>query len=518
MVLAQEERGRELAQRFLRTAVVVDDKAEMTSEGVVGKVVAPGRRTRAPSPGAGGSIASGSQHTLDARSVIGSFSELGVICGVLGPEQSAMEAMRQADIVVLDWLLKDGDSRYTLELLGDLLGGKDDRNALRLVAIYTGEARLDDIAQKVLHELQRMELDPEENNLPNSIPYRHGRVVLYAKSNVKLATDLMERSVAVETLPSKLLDDFADMTQGLLPGIALTSLAAVREGEHRVLDRFNAKLDPAFLAHRACLPEPEEAEGQMVGHVADELRGLMDEAVADASPADADAAERWLRRHFSENAQVEFGKRTLDLEEMVDLATVGLKSSVLSDNNNDFKSLSSGFAGSDAEDLDERLAWIMSFRTISNLPPPLLWLGTVVTHTTDGQERHLLCMRPRCDCVRLNGETTFLFLPLSAPRKRGQQVVVRLENQFKRLAIGLEPGGWILRRFHPLEGTGSVTATKHEGDDHFLFTDAGGLQYQWLGELKSEYAQRVAQAFAENMSRVPVDESEWLRRMAKMGK
>ena len=513
MGLVRECPGRKLAQRFLRTAVVVDDEAVMTSEGVPGQVVVPDRRTRAPRSGDTGSPVRGSGHSLDARSVIGSFSKLGVICGVVGPEQSAMEAMRQADVVVLDWLLKDGNSCYTLKLLGDLLGGEGDRNALRLVAIYTGEARLREIAQKVLAELKKKGLEPGENDMPNAIPYQHGRVVLYVKSNVNLEAELEDRGVDPEDLPSRLLDDFAHMTEGLLPSIALTSLAAVRENEHKVLDQFRAELDPAFLAHRTCLTEPSEAEGQMVNHVAEELRGLMDNAIADTSPAGAGAVERWLREKLQGRTQIEFGSRKLDLEGTVRLANGSLKKP----KDQDVVGLSSSFAGGDTEGLDERLAWIMSFRTVFNAPPPTLWLGTVVSYASDIEEQFLLCMRPRCDSVRLEDETLFLFLPLTAP-KGGQQIVVRLANHFKRLTINFRPSDWILRRFRPSETTGSVAATRREENGNFVFTDTCELQYEWRGELKADFAQRVAQALAEKMSRVAVDESEWLRRMAKMGK
>lgn len=202
------------------------------------------------------------------------------------------------------------------------------------------------------------------------------------------------------------------------------------------------------------------------------------------------------------------------MEQTVKLANEGLKSSDLRDK--DFKSLSSGFHGSEIEGLDERLAWIMSFRTVFNAPPPTLWLGTVVSWASDIEERYLLCLRPRCDSVRLQAETKFLFLPLNLPQKRGQQIVVRAGNQFKRLAIGWDPEGWILRRFSPSKEAGSVTATKGGDDDRFQFTDSCGLRHVWLGELKAEYAQRIAQAFAADVGRVAVDESEWLRRMARL--
>ena len=82
------------------------------------------------------------------------FSEFGVICGVVGPRDSAMETMRQADIVILDWLLKDGKPQYALKLIRDLLTGEADRNSLRLLTIYTGEAGLEEISATVSKELK----------------------------------------------------------------------------------------------------------------------------------------------------------------------------------------------------------------------------------------------------------------------------------------------------------------------------------------------------------------------------
>ena len=43
------------------------------------------------------------------------------------------------------------------------------------------------------------------------------------------------------------------------------------------------------------------------------------------------------------------------------------------------------------------------------------------------------------------------------------------------------------------------------------------MRFVWQGELKAEFAQRIAQTFTANLSRVAVDESEWLRRMAGKG-
>lgn len=511
-------RSREVARRFLQTAVVVDDEAYMRAERreiVGGSVVTPGRRGRAAEGAGRSAVGRATSHTLNAKSVIDAFARLGVVCGVVGPGQAAMETMRRADIVVLDWQLREGDPNCAIDLLRDLLSGEVDRNSLRLVAIYTGEGRLEDICEAVFARLGMLQLDPVKGPGKGTISYRHGRVVVYAKSDVNLAKQLKERSIAEEYLPERLVEDFAAMTEGLLPRIALTSLTAVREGSHMVLDQFSAELDPAFLAHRACLPDTDDAEQHIVNHVAEELRGLMDNAVAAESPAGGDAVEGWMRLKRGTAERFDFGGKVLDLEQAVTLAREGLRASVLG--NNAFRGLSGGFAGGEVVDLDERLAWIMGFRTVFSAPPPRLWLGSVITGMIDGEQRHLMCMRPRCDCVRLGGKTSFFFLPLVEPGKLKEQLVVKLGTEFRRLGIDLDPTGWVRLQFEPSGGGGTVTAAREEPSGSFVFADVSNRRYTWQGELRAEFAQRVAQALTMTLSRVAVDESEWLRRIAGKG-
>ncbi len=512
-------RSRNLAQRFLQTAVVVDDEAYMAlnDDGPKAEVVTPGRHTRTSRQNEQNPAGRGASHALDAGSLIDSFSELGIICGAIGPTNAAKETMRQADIVILDWCLQDDEPDRALILLRDLLTAETDRNSLRLVAIYTGEQGLENIGTDICAELKRLELEPEGNETKTEIRYRHGRVVLYAKSDVSLASPLKDRSIAEDNLPGRLVEDFALMTKGLLPGIALTSLAAVREGAHRVLNQFSAELDPAFLAHMACLSSPEEAERQIVAHVAEELRGLADEAVAAASPAGKQAAEFWIRNDGRDSFEI--GDKQLDMAQTIKLVTEGLETIEAFSNNfkkKAFEFLSASFAQPGAIDLDERLAWIMSFRTVYKAPAPTLWLGSVVTMLEDGNERHLICMRPRCDSVRLKGETSFIFLPLIEPQKKWRtQLVIRLGNEFRRMSVELESASLIVQSFNPSEERQEVVGIKRESDGEFEFTDTCGERYAWRGELRAEYAQRIAQNFAEKLSRVPVDESEWLREMTK---
>ena len=507
--------SRRIAKRFLQTAVVVDDQAIMSSsrrERPPDEVKVPDRHARGVASEERAPARRWSEHNLDARPLVDGFARAGVICGVVSPGESTMEVVRQADIVVLDWRLKEDDPDYCLDLLAELVT-KADRHSLRLVSFYTGEPDLEAISEKVYERLQGAGLEPEREGDSLGMSYRHGRVVLYAKPDVWLVGGAAGLRVSEENLAERLVDDFAEMTKGLLPNIALTSLAAVRECAHKVLDRFSAELDPAFMAHRASLTDPEDAERQIVSQVAEEFRGLMDDAVSAVAPAGNQAVEGWLRRSNGQQ-QFQFGGRSLNMEQTVSLAIGGLKSSALGEGT--FRSLTAGFAGREVGGLDERLAWIMSSRTVFDAPAPSLWLGSVVTEELGCGKRDLICLRPRCDCVRLEcGKgTSFFFLPLINPIKRTEQVVIEVDKQYVRRSVGVDPGGWIVREFKPSADRRSIVAAREGPNGEFVFVDTSGTRFTWRGELRSEFAQRIAQAFANTMGRIAVDESEWLRRSA----
>ena len=121
-------------------------------------------------------------------------------------------------------------------------------------------------------------------------------IVIYVKPGTTVEAGLQTRSVRESDLAERLIGDLTGMVEGLMPSIALTGLTAVRENAHKVLRRFETKLDPAFLTHRACLPSPADSEQHMVAQLASELHGIMDEAVAKESPATIDVIGWWLSK------------------------------------------------------------------------------------------------------------------------------------------------------------------------------------------------------------------------------
>ena len=104
-------------------------------------------------------------------------------------------------------------------------------------------------------------------------------MVVFGKEGTRVPpddADLVERIVSIPELPSRLILEFAHMMTGLLPSVAIAGLSEVRAQSHKILTVFSRSLDPAFLGHRVLLPNPAEAEDQLVGMFAAELLSILE--------------------------------------------------------------------------------------------------------------------------------------------------------------------------------------------------------------------------------------------------
>ena len=515
----------EIAKRFLQTAVIVDDEAHFVVDPSANRrLVKPDRHRVDGNTEKKEGVDLPSRNSLDARVLVDSFAEHGLICGVIAPRSDdttinikVLLVAKKADIVVLDWQFNRDNGRKSLSMLREILN-VDDYGRLRLIAIYTGEQDISEIGQTIAHELEKSNWKFQSEEPYVVLCYQHCRIVIYAKSDISLTSGLKDRSVPEEQIPEKLIRDFTSMTLGLLPNIALTSLTAIRENVHRVLDKFHAELDPAFLAHRACLPDPEESQQHMVEQLASELHTVMDDAAARESPAGMTAVNEWLEAEAGLNKEFVFKENKVSLDEAVDLQKEGWdRKKPCALKKNDFCILASVFSKNcDPENkLDHKLAWMFSFRTVFDDPRLILHLGTVLREQNETSDANFfLCMRPRCDSVRLKGKKNFfLLLPLIKPEKKIIQLVLRTcKNTFQRFSVGTKASHWQLVEFNP-ENDGAPIIAKRDDKGCFIFTSKDKRRFEWLGELKPEFAQRIAHRCATGQSRIAVNNSEWLRRL-----
>jgi len=93
------------------------------------------------------------------------------------------------------------------------------------------------------------------------------------------------------------------------------------------------------------------------------------------------------------------------------------------------------------------------------------------------------------------------------------EIVVNDRGEYVRLAVSLRAHEMELIRMKPNSDSKAVVAAKDE--DAWMFNTSGDVTdaVRWVADLKTEFAHRVANMFAAEVSRVGLTESEWLRRM-----
>ena len=135
----------------------------------------------------------------------------------------------------------------------------------------------------------------------------------------------------------------------------------------------------------------------------------------------------------------------------------------------------------------------------------ILSLGTILKKDND----FLLCIQPRCDSVRLKKDSKFIFIQLLDPDNRFD-LVLPIQGDFKKLRISYNTDNYTILSFQP-ENEIVISKIKN---GKLIFTDSGQVEYEFVANLKFQFAQRISNKFANEMSRVGLNESEWLRRNA----
>lgn len=473
---------------------------------------------------------------LDARTLIRLFAKVGLVCAVIQPEKDddlidgASDVARRADVVVLDWLIHGDHGNRTRSLIKRILEDDASQNGrLRLFAIYTGSPNLRSIIATVREHLESVSnFQIDSDGL--AIIGQNLRITALAKSGTSLPKEdaaLQERIVDITELPERLYREFSEMTSGLASNVALKSLAVLRENTHAILGHVRADLDAAFLAHRLLLPEPDDANEHAVDLVAGELTALL-HAFEVGGISNAEAVEAWIRRRndYKFTFAPEALDRDLSTDVVVDLVTKGLakwKGHGLSKPEAKrlmeefFKGATELFVSppETARQVDCRfaIATSLSRRYRDGQPEPRMTLGTIIKNDSD--ETYCICIQPRCDCVRVEKKgRDFVFIQaVEISNEASFDLVIDDYGSHRRLKIRDKPQKVRMLRFQP---TGDVVRSVKTQQGWHTFTTCNDqpTTYRWFGQLKDAHAQRISNAFAARLSRVGLDESEWLRRWA----
>lgn len=541
-----DRRLRRIVDEFLQTVVVVDDRGLPRDSPPPTELAEPDELVGgAPAPGGPGITrlkeptgTNADSHDLDARELIDAFASAGMVCSILDPDEAVgvrlTKTAARADLLVIDWWMNGTRGERACELIRDVLKADEDtaNRRLRVVAIYTGQEDLVGVANQVEGVLDAAYSDATMRRVPKGLDMTKGpvRIVVLAKEMVKLPDPSVRGNrVKVEKLPDRLANEFAQLTRGIVSSVGLQALAAVRQDTHRILEKLGPDLDRGYLGHRIALRQPSDAESHVIDMVTGEIRAVLSASQV-GKAANTDAIRAWLRATFGSGA-THGALFSLDNPvtetQVVKMLRDGLgrDEALAAQHKDDDRSktelrkirdaATNLFCDTEAEaeDADGQFATRMMFRTSYQKPRRRLHLGTVVSRSGD----FWMCVQPFCDSEGLEpgAIVSFPFLPLKDPIKGKVDYVFTdpSETTWKSLALQHSPSDLELIAFE-VGADGFVPAWKDHG--HYIFRTAEPRRVQrrfrWVGELKSDFAQRVASQLGHQFARVGVDEPEILRR------
>jgi len=558
------------ATAFLQTVVVIDNEASLRADEdeqrKVKRSVATRKRSSAPgkeesSPQgcgkeeeAGGCSGSDAPepdngeselraHRLELNQVSRAFADVELTCGVYLPSDSdpaevdklvteTVRAIGPTDACVLDWQLRNNDSKPAIDAIKEVLADDDSKGGrLRLILVYTAEnlAAASSELEQELRDAGRTVTLGHRDEVP-LLTGDHFRIAFANKPTGKVN---FEDPGVVEwrELPERIIREFTALSSGLLRAFALESVAAVRRDMHRILTQFDAELDPVYAGDRATKPDPDDAGRLTAEILQSEIMLSVEAENAEKKILGSEGCIAWLASQtpsLDDRRDVKIawkGDRPDDELINDDVRTKLLQEGAKNASSINRKHVTSSFFGKEQEaewanrSADYAVLATLAYhsgkragRPISSAP--LLKFGTIIR----SDEKTLLCLQPACDAVRLEKAMPFLFITLN-PKDGEFDLVLPQGEAHARFKIPLGSGYKYLRELHtikfaPADGSDVISA-KAIKDASFVFTDDQGEHWEWCAQLRDMTAVHIAQSTVNAISRIGVNEFEWLRTNAK---
>ncbi len=458
---------------------------------------------------------------------------------------------------------------FTLKLIEEILSDKETSGSFRLILIYTGEVILNEIVDKIHFHFKSHGLKKLSDN---SVGKQNIKIVVAGKPTLNGRLNHVENLknwiIEYPEIPNFLVLEFAKMTEGLMSNFALECLSAIRNNTFRILQLFNKRLDSAYLGHKVLLPSQEDSEDLLLGLMRDSLGDLLYYSEV-SNTLSSDTIKLWLSENIVSKKMTFLDKKAnsfkdqngkdLNLnyvltEKLIHELVFGENSDVNKRFENAFKQTdgykklnkeqkaiflktiqinSSSLFSLDKENYEELDLTFASLTHHKNLFKPTkyspkLSLGVIVRGTINN-DFYWVCIQQKCDSVRLRkGEIRkFLFLPLKLEKKNSPIGFHFTDPSGQRLRLVVKTHEIRTIKFQDNDGNGVITAEVE--DDKYIFRQyysEGHKDHKpevdedfvWVFDLKDLHAQRISNDIAREISRVGLDESEWLRRWATLGK
>lgn len=535
------EKSKEIADNFIQNILFVDDQ-----------IYTPGDRN----------------HDLDISQLLKTFEKAKKLCALSSPQSeedfdNIIEVAKKADVIVLDWkiildstddtIAEDEDveeidvrGAFTIRLIKHLLEEK--QNEIKLIVIYTGEVELPSIVRSVLDACNNEDFQQEAENIigkPNFRIVVAGKPTLRARLNH--TPELRDWIIEYSDIHNKILNEFTKMTEGLISNVALQALTSIRNNSFKLLNIYNQSVDPAFLAHRASLPNVDDAGEILKDSIITSIKAILDYDEIEMI-CSYPLIKKWIGQVNLSDKCLKINKKELTItkKEISQWQREGFLKSFDSiwsqqfpDSNLDSIKLQSYYKENlhkealrfftpdelNAEKIEEKFSIMTHHKSSFSSPSyiPKLSLGTIVK----GQktEKYWLCIQQKCDSVRIKEDESrrFLFLPLKLVEEGKKFNFLIIEEDIPvRLLVEYDTHNIRTIRFKSNRNE-AVYARRYGKSSKYFFNPFYYKDHQdynkkydenfvWVFDLKDEHAQRIANIYSSKLSRVGLDESEWLRR------
>lgn len=552
-----EEFSIQVAQEFIRTAVVIDDRIyeDQKIKLNVPEIVQEPKRKKAlkesntPNQNSSDNISGDhdDKEIFSWQQLVTSFAKKKVVCALYQPEKKAKfsetsevyKLCLASDIVIVDWNLDGSLGKKALELITNLVQNslEDIPEQLRLILVYTSESNLESIANDVFEALKKElgeDIQPQTEDHGLSMHTSNSRIVILGKPvHVHRLEEYKTHEVLEKDLAERSIKEFSKLASGLLQGTVLLGLAKIRENSRKILSKFDSSLDPAFLTHRALSLPHAEASDQVIPLLMAEFQSVLEDRLPNPILSTA-LIEDWCSQWEPTSNAKTFVDYEVDIKKFAtdfclkgsgikkEYTTVKILDSLIDQDNcwntddiSSYRQITNFLHFDNKQNKNHEFAALMSHRTHYGNIEPALKLGTIVCVKDNAHSQYLLCLQPLCDSVRLSGKKNFIFCKLQSGTNKRTSFVVKENGEFKELFFRPNAANCVVVEFKADKHAKSIVARNSDIENIKWFVSTSDSKYLWLAQLKSDHAQRAAEQFASNLSRVGLTESEWLRLMSK---
>ena len=537
-----EELSEKVARNFIHTVVVVDDEANFLEEKkITATTVAAPSREKPKVKEEKNSKNEANSHGLDAKEIIDIFASKGIICSALRPSENdesainnTVNAANRADVMIIDWEIWKDNGKTAIEIISKTLEEEKTKvSRVRLIIIYTGEKDIKRISEHLKKSIENhftIVLNTEDDGL--TLKFDYLKIAVFAKENVNVVEQYKNRSLSIEQLSNQISKEFAKITSGLVSNVALESKSVLRDNMHLILGNLGPNIDPPYLAHRSLLPNPEDAKRHAVELVASEIQSALENFDV-REIVNLKELNKWLRKNKEIINKKEICGIRITTKDLYDwlkdgiLETKWFKEYLKKHDKKERKNVKKNFHNqltdyfciedSTSQLLNSEFAMLTSIK--NRYEPskyrPILSLGTIVLSSRGQEDQYWLCVQPKCDSVRIKQSRKFMFLKMGIVTDNDKFDVVIKNNIKLKVNYKIHESSFFTFETRNTVIKGKKKKLKNE----YYFESINFLNnkehLEWIGELKPNHAQRIAHKYASQLSRIGLDESEWLRRSSE---